>query len=167
MNNNDQIITVATEMLQSRGYSVSHHEDGVYLATKSDEEPIYLYLLNTCLNKAVIVHYIGVFITKKIKHAIIVYRDTITPSVKKTLKTVVTTRIELFNDKELRFNITKHVLVPPHYRVDPTLHPEREKYPTILKSDPIVRFYGFKVGDVVKIIRPLGLYYRVVRAKVD
>jgi DNA-directed RNA polymerase subunit H (RpoH/RPB5) len=35
--------------------------------------------------------------------------------------------------------------------------------PKILLRDPIVRWYGWKVGDVVKVTRPNGeLYYRMV-----
>lgn len=38
-----------------------------------------------------------------------------------------------------------------------------QSLPKILLRDPIVRWYGWKVGDVVKITRPNGeLYYRMV-----
>lgn len=39
--------------------------------------------------------------------------------------------------------------------------------PKILVRDPIVRWYGWEVGDVIKVIRPNGeLYYRIVVEKV-
>jgi DNA-directed RNA polymerase subunit H (RpoH/RPB5) len=42
-------------------------------------------------------------------------------------------------------------------------HIVSQSLPKILLRDPIVRWYGWKVGDVVKITRPNGeLYYRIV-----
>jgi DNA-directed RNA polymerase I, II, and III subunit RPABC1 len=164
MNLNEQVIKVATEMLESRGFNVTPDNDNIFIATSNESPDIHLYLLNTPLNKATIVHYIQVFITKGIEHAILIYRDSITSSVKKTLKNVVNCRVELFSEAELKFNITKHVLVPHHEQVDPHDHPKRDKYPTILKTDPVVRFYGFRVGNVIRITRPNHkIYYRVVR----
>lgn len=42
-----------------------------------------------------------------------------------------------------------------------------DSLPKILLRDPIVRWYGWEVGDVIKIVRPNGeLYYRMVAERV-
>jgi DNA-directed RNA polymerases I, II, and III subunit RPABC1 len=71
--------------------------------------------------------------------------------------------IEVFELKEVMFNITKHVLVPKHevirdqdkiskivedYNVKSVHH-----FPVILKTDPISKYYGIKPGNLVKVTR--------------
>ena len=102
-----------------------------------------------------------------IKKCIIVYKETITSSAKKTLE-LLSSDIELFIEEELKYNITKHYLVPKHIRL-----PEKEKkqlkekfgkkMPVLLKSDPISRYYNYKKGDTIKILRDNDIVcYRVV-----
>ena len=65
------------------------------------------------------------------------------------------------------FNVTKHHYVPSHVLLN-----EKEaeiiydsygkNLPLIDKSDIIVRYYGGKIGNIFKIIRPNNLYYRKV-----
>lgn len=83
--------------------------------------------------------------------------------------------IELFLQAELRYNITKHVLVPPHT----ILSVEEKKLlltryrmtapqlPRMQIDDPVARYYGLVRGQVTKIVRPsetAGRYttYRMV-----
>lgn len=70
--------------------------------------------------------------------------------------------IQIFKFKNLVFNITKHSLVPKHEKV-----PEKEiknlllklmisklsQFPTLLTTDPICKYYNFKVNDLIKISR--------------
>jgi len=69
---------------------------------------------------------------------------------------------EVFTLDELLIVVIDHHLVPPHYLLTPE---EKEQYFTIfnhhprdmkkiLINDPVAKFYGAKVGDVFKIIRP-------------
>lgn len=69
---------------------------------------------------------------------------------------------EVFTIDELLIVIIDHNLVPPHYLLT---NEEKELYFTtfnhhprdmkkILVNDPVARFYGAKVGDLFKIIRP-------------
>ena len=74
---------------------------------------------------------------------------------------------EIFYIDELVFNVTKHHYVPSHVLLN-----EKEaeiiydsygkNLPLIDKSDIIVRYYGGKIGNIFKIIRPNNLYYRKV-----
>lgn len=102
-----------------------------------------------------------------IKKCIIVYKETITSSAKKTLE-LLSSDIELFIEEELKYNITKHYLVPKHILLpDSEKRKLKEKFgkkmPVLLKSDPVSRFYNYKKGDIIKIIRDNDIVcYRVV-----
>ena len=78
---------------------------------------------------------------------------------------------QIFNIKDLQFNITKHRDVPKHEKVseeevqtllDTFCLKSKSQLPLILKSDPMSRYLGLKCGDVVKITRnspASGEYY--------
>jgi len=69
---------------------------------------------------------------------------------------------EVFTIDELLIVVIDHNLVPPHYLLTSTEkdeyfatfkhHPQDMK--KILVNDPIAKFYGAKVGDLFKIVRP-------------
>lgn len=103
--------------------------------------------------------------------AIVIYSDTITHTAKKNIYELSHTglRIEPFHQSELSFNITKHDLVPKHEKLSSDESNEfKSKYgenqPVLYNTDPVSRFYGFSVGDVIKITRKNGyVSYRIVR----
>ena len=77
---------------------------------------------------------------------------------KKLIENSFDVKIELFKLDEVQFNITTHILVPIHIKltdVDATKFKDLYgiKFPTILKTDPIARFYNYQKGDVIKIVR--------------
>lgn len=69
---------------------------------------------------------------------------------------------EVFTIDELLIVIIDHNLVPPHYLLSveekdlyfSTFNHHPRDMKKILVNDPIARFYGAKVGDLFKIIRP-------------
>ena len=74
---------------------------------------------------------------------------------------------EIFYIDELVFNITKHHYVPTHILLNEKeseiiYNSYGKNLPLIDKSDIIVRYYGGKIGNIFKIIRPNNLYYRKV-----
>lgn len=99
---------------------------------------------------------------------IIVYKSNVTSSAKKSLETLEY-ELELFAIHELQLNITKHRLVAKHIRVTTEEKEELDKnykgkLPILLSSDPISRYYGFKKGEYIRIIRKDGsIMYRVVK----
>ncbi|KAF7683440.1 DNA-directed RNA polymerases II and IV subunit 5A [Astathelohania contejeani] len=83
--------------------------------------------------------------------------------------------VEIFKEDELLFNITTHELVPKHTilgneekeNMMRSMRVKEYQLPKILKSDPVARYFGAKVGDVFKIERRSNsgvksLYYRIV-----
>jgi DNA-directed RNA polymerases I, II, and III subunit RPABC1 len=117
---------------------------------------------------------------KKAQHLIIVANNKATPKVTNVLG-ILGHNAQLFTEQELSFNITKHQLVPKHVKVDDeekkhilekyAKHPDGnihiEMLPAIFINDPVAKFYGFKVDDLIRIERPrldgyFDYTYRVV-----
>jgi len=148
----------------------------VFLATskkKKKSNPANNTLIFLCraekLNIDGVKEMIRLLDTYRIKRGILVYQNSITSSAKKTLDLLDSYDIELFAVHELQYNITKHMYYCKHEKVlDPqelgTLQNQTAKFPKILSSDPIVRFFGFHKNDILRIHRRDGtIVYRIVR----
>lgn len=108
-----------------------------------------------------------------VTHSILIYEGTPTPQVKTIIDNAANLptpiRIETFSTEDCQINITKHVLVPKHELVPKEEAKQiKEKIggelPILLKTDPVVRFFNFSKGDIVKITRRDGfVMYRTVK----
>lgn len=99
--------------------------------------------------------------TYSIASSIILFGKTkLSPAARERIKSADRTTYEFYQDREMQFDPTSHVLVPKH-----TLIPRKEavekarlagtnNYPTILSKDPISIFQGFVPGDLIEIVRP-------------
>lgn len=100
--------------------------------------------------------------SQDVNRAILIYRGEISSRAAEVIESVAhERRIERFKETELIVNITKHQWVPPHsimspqqvdtllkrYKVAPSQLPRMEV------TDPIARYHGLSVGQIVKIIR--------------
>jgi len=161
---------VCLEMFIQRGYKILEKDDERILALKDDNTQIcaFLSVLNSKFNVDKIQECIALMKQMDVYHGIIVYKDTVTPIAKKVVEESKEILIELFNEEELQYNITKHYLVPKHeilYKKDSTEAKEfkKNKYPIISKKDPVSRFYGYNIGDVIMVTRKNGqIMYRIV-----
>lgn len=78
--------------------------------------------------------------------------------------------IQTFCVRDVMINITKHCRVPKHELVSPeeekslhTIYGPKTKYNHICPTDAVVRYYGWKRGQIVKITRPGNrIIYRTV-----
>ena len=70
--------------------------------------------------------------------------------------------IEIFDIKRLLMNITKHSYVPQHIKIPLSMVNKLKqdlqissiyKLPVIAHTDPVARYFNFKRGDVIKIVR--------------
>jgi len=110
--------------------------------------------------------------------AIIVVKINLTPFAKQAIREMTQRgyKVEYFRDAELLVDITEHKLVPEHVLLSPQQKQELltryrlkdTQLPKIQVQDPVARYLGLKIGDVVKIVRPsetAGRYitYRIVR----
>ena len=110
-----------------------------------------------------------------VSHAILVVKQGVTPFAKTALQEMASTYlIEHFRDAELLVDVTEHRLVPAHALLSPEDRQalldryklQAEQLPRIQRTDPVARYYGLKVGDVVKIVRPSETAGRYVTYRV-
>ena len=174
----DSVRKTCIEMLQQRGYdTITQNEDASIVGTKSGQNDTIAIFFNPSLKLDVerVKEYITLMVDSDIHHSIIVYKDSVTPVARKVIEELPKSAdthgllIELFEEKSLRYNITKHRLVPKHTALSKSESADfRTKYgtkiPVLLKIDPVVRFYNFQRGDVIRIDRVDGyVSFRLVR----
>ena len=80
--------------------------------------------------------------------------------------------IQFFSFKDLSINITKHILVPQHTKIDtlPKINGftiDKNDLPKLSHTDKVSLYYAFKPGDIVEITRCCGSqqpqkYWRIV-----
>jgi len=162
----DGIISTIVEMMSDRNYRMSkinHTEDEddflcfniIFESEEALDNYKIFFTLSNDLNIKLLEIYLQILSDENVKNCVIVYRDVITSKVKNSIN-LFSRPIELFNENELKFNITKHRLVPKHILLsdqEKNMLKEINKFPLILKIDPISKYYNFKRGQVIKIIR--------------
>lgn len=98
----------------------------------------------------------------QVHRAIVIVRAGLTPSAKQAMKNIGPEYVmEDFLESEMLINITEHELVPQHILL--TVEEKEELFSRyklkesqlmkMLTTDPVARYYGFKRGQVVKIVR--------------
>ena len=94
-----------------------------------------------------------------------------TPMTHQELRNLKGMMIEVLWYKRYAFELPAHYLIPPHRvftsRVEceslpEMLHTPMEKLPRQTKDEALTSYYGLLPGDVVRYMRPDGVYYRVV-----
>lgn len=160
---------VCTEMLEQRGYKVTPNDE--YLLATKDDDTIAAFTTPVKLSVPKIKEYVSWMGDLGVTHSIIIYTD-ITPPVKTAVKNPNIVNIELFEDIELKYNITNHRFVPAHRRLSTEEGEElvtllSGQLPIMLVTDPISRFYNYKEDDIIEIIRKGSGYdepaYRIVK----
>lgn len=169
----DKVYQVCLEMLEQRNYKIIEKEDEQILALKKNGKQVCVFISNIPkFNVERIQEYITIMKKIDINHAIIIYKDNATPVAKKVVEESSELHIELFQEEELQYNVTKHYLVPKHELAfakgtkgcKEFKEKYSDKFPILLKNDPISRFYGYNKGDIIKITRKDGnIMYRIVK----
>ena len=153
------------------------------LLSSNDKEGDNVYIMFLYRNRLnisavrAIVNYLGINtennISKKKCHGIVIHHETPTSSGSHQLGTLGSTgcsTIECFKESFFYNCIIEHDLVPLHVKVTKheadTLKKKfgQGKMMSLLSGFPISRYYEFKPGDVIKIIRKSGItVYREVK----
>ena len=173
------------ELINDRGYTLQeiyhklgdeefkyliHHNKLNIIAKNNKNDIIYVKFILTSKVKTATVKEISLEINDKCKkfnniNLLFVLKSKPNTSLKKIEKDKSIGNIQIMWCKHLQINPTKHILVPKHLKLaDEDVTNLLEKYslktktklPIILKADPIVRYYNFKTGDVIKIIGSLS-----------
>ena len=173
-----RILTTCEEMLIDRGYVDLYRESDVL---KSMEQSIPIMTGTDKEGKRTLVYVhmedrVGIKFARSILEAmkeeenntmVIISLEGPTPFTRKEFEGE---RIQFMLAKDVCVNKTRHVLVPRHEMV---LHPPQgvkvEDLPKIPDSDPIVQYYNFRPGTIVRTMRTFGghesvPYFRLVTA---
>ena len=160
------------EIVIDRGHRILDKQNDYFLVQKSDDtEMIIFFSVFEKLNTSILKEYIKEIEKNRINHMIIVYRYKVTSSVNKIINSIFHLDIELFQFQNLLFNITKHKFYRPHIKLltkekNEFIKKYGDKIPKILISDPIVKYYNYKLGDILKIIRKNNyISYRIVKSE--
>ena len=161
------------ELFEQRGYDILEKDEDQILGIKKDGKQVCAFMANTPkFNVERIQEYISIMKQIDVAHAIIIYKDNATPVAKKIIEESTEMVLELFQEEEVQYNITKHYLVPKHelYCEKGSSNAKKfkeqysDKFPIILKTDPVCRFYGFNKGDIIKVTRKDGhVIFRMVK----
>lgn len=163
---------VLHEMIAHRGYTICNSPSSsqfALLCATSEKDTLIVYsnFGENKITSASIKECITDMGKHNINHAILIMKYGITPSVKKLVAGISNIVIEFFEELDLSYNVTKHILVPKHELAS---NEEREclskhisHLPLILNTDAVCRFNFFKKGDLIKITRKNGtVCFRVV-----
>lgn len=155
----EKAIETVSEMITQRGYTITSHEDDKITGQLDDGTSIVVFTIPIIkFNVDRVKEYISYLHNMNINHCIIIYTNSVTSMAKKLLENSVDVTIEIFTVKELQYNITKHRFVPKHIRLSEEESKEFKKkygtkFPVLLRTEPVSKFYNFKRGDIIKIIR--------------
>ena len=146
-----------------------------------NKSPIYIHFHNEnkSLAKSDLKNLVESLIEKYNNHEIkiiILLKEKGNGSIFKELNKEEYKHVEIFMNKNMIFNITHHQMVPKHSLLSSEEEEEmlekynttKNKLPKILRSDPIVQYYGMKPDQICKIIRKspevgVSVYYRLVK----
>jgi DNA-directed RNA polymerase I, II, and III subunit RPABC1 len=108
-------------------------------------------------------YYTKIAMNNEWKSCILVVSESLTTQAKKEVEEHLSHLygIEYFTLNKLQINITKHRLVPQHSRLTDeekeniikTFKVEPMNFPQIEVTDPISKYYKFKIGDMIRIQR--------------
>lgn len=166
----DRVKQTCIEMLNARGFTDIREEEGIIHGNNPTEDAGICVILHTQPKFTVtnVQEYNMMVSGMNMNHYIIVVENPVTPMARKVIDNSIEMTIEVFLVQELVFNITKHELVPKHEKVNAEKALELKKrfgtkFPVLLKIDPVCRFYGFKRGDMIRVVRKNGtIAFRIV-----
>jgi DNA-directed RNA polymerase subunit H (RpoH/RPB5) len=161
---------ICIEMLHQRNYEIIDDGEDKIVATKPDGTQMIVFFADSNkFNVKNIQVYISLMNDLQIFHAIIVYKEGVTSFTKKAIDQSMEMTFELFAEKDLQYNITKHRYQPKFEllsieETDNLKKSYKHSFPIMRKDDPIANFYNYQKGDIIKIIRHSGyVNYRIVK----
>jgi len=166
----NNIRQTCVEMLEQRGFTIQEEDEEMIIGIREFDYDIVVFF---DISQKVDTNKIKVVISKMkeldFKNCIIVYKESVTCPARKVVDELQEYKIEIFNETELRYNITKHRLVPKHSGLSKTETADFKKQygikiPVLLKTDAIAKFYNFQKGEIIKIERTDGtVSFRIVK----
>lgn len=138
--------------------------DRVFDLTKNKESMISSALLRQIVDESK-----QKYSKRSIKHVIvIIIPNKLTPDAKKTVMKLE--NVQILPCESLFIPVGRHRHVPRHIRLsdkeandfEESRGISRDHLPVLLLSDPISRYYDYRPGDIIRVERPTGPFYRTV-----
>ena len=158
----DQCFRYTELMLERRGYDTKlplGESAMAYLFQNATGSTVLVwYFCFDKLNIDSIKEFIHMLETNCVEHGIIVYQSTVTSSTRKVIDNLYQFKIELFELKELQYDLTSFRYFCQHDKLDTAEAVKiKQKFgtslPTLLRTDPVVRYYHFQKGEIIRITR--------------
>lgn len=164
----DNALSVVSEMFVDRGYQIRDKmcPGGVRrIYALNGETGVYCSILDEKLSVGTFKREMDYFgANNPFRLVVFISSDKGVQGLKERMGYFKEIRFEHHCIDDMQSNVTKHVFVPKHARVDGM--PEGSKdsqLPYITRQDPIVKYYAFEPGDVIEIMRQDGTVgYRIV-----
>jgi DNA-directed RNA polymerase subunit H (RpoH/RPB5) len=156
------------KMLKARKYTNiekdEEDEDKIIIKAndKHGKNVMVIILENSRLNISTVKDCISYFAENDIEIGILLYSSEPTSSAKKTLQNLDSSgriKISIFPIKNFKYCLTDHKLVFPHQCVkkEESLKLKKkygvDKFPILLSSDVIARYFNFRPGEIIAITR--------------
>jgi len=173
--NTFHVYKTLTEMLSDRGYSISKdidyeefiimYDENNYNITDDDDKIHVAFYKDTKTfvkkDLETMVYNIKKAFENPDINIIIILKDKPNAIIIKELMNDLYKNVEIFLFKNLTFNITKHDDMPKCIplseseinEISEKYNTKLSKFPKMLSTDPIARYYGIKSGGMFKIIR--------------
>ena len=175
--NKKKCIPLVEQMLRDRGYDGTpiFGDDTVQATNSTTGETVHVHFV-TGKKKGLGVGDVRAILeeTPEDDRLILVYETSITYYAKQAIQQRA--NVETFQAKTLYYNVTKHVMVPPHRLLSPgekedmliSNHVNEDQCKKILATDPVAKYYGARPGQMFEIKRrsPEGREYNVYRVVV-
>jgi DNA-directed RNA polymerase subunit H (RpoH/RPB5) len=142
--------------------------------TEIKNKKVYIKLFNYKISSVSEKSPIGEFIKKYNKEYKFIVVQDITGKTEETINSY-DTQVEIFKFNKLQFDITEHILVPPHEvltkeegeNVLETYRARKRDMPLIRTNEDVAKYYNMKPGEITRIYRtsPLtceAIAYRLV-----
>jgi DNA-directed RNA polymerase subunit H (RpoH/RPB5) len=163
-------MSMVEKILEYRNYILKNTDEYMLFEHKITKDKIIVFMCEENLNIQLLKLYLKILSDIGYNHAIIIYSLKITPSSNKILDTVKNIyEIELFTKDEMSIDFKQYKYYFPHIKVNNELKKELitkygNRLPIILKKDIIIRYFNFKKGDIIKIIRDNNyITYKIVK----
>ena len=162
---NKNVINTIKDIIKLRGYTIISQTPNEIRT----EECVFIFSNTIKVNVNYIKNVMKYASENNFKHIFLVYKDNITSIVKKIIDFSSDIKFELFNERNLYYNILNHSLVPKHELVSDKetirkLKSDLNNIPIILSTDPVVKIHCFKIGSIIKITRQDGnVIFRIIK----
>lgn len=165
MMNDRDIDTSSMQRFQSEELATIASSQAIFVVPIIENTMQIIYNLNPKVKQQDIKKLVESYI-QNIPHTLLIFKEPLTSQNAKPLIEAAAKglRIEIFELKELLFNVSRHELVPKHQKVNDenaikdilamAKIKSKTLLPIILKTDPMARYLGLRTGDVVRITRP-------------